>query len=179
MEEVYKVIDGYENYEISNLGNVRNKKTGKILKQELRNGYFSVGLCVDNGIRKKLTIHRLIALQFIPNPHSKPFVDHINRMKTDNSLENLRWATQFENNKNRTINLNNTSTQTGVSFNKRKKKWEVKISINGKNKHIGLYTNFDDAVAARKEQEVIHFKEFQAFQNEIDRLEFEFQQAIK
>ena len=51
--------------------------------------------------------------------------------------------------------------------------------INGIQKHIGNYLNFEDAVKARKEQEDIHYKEFQAFQNEIDRLEFDFQQAIK
>ena len=57
-------------------------------------------------------------------------------------MENLKWAMQFENNKNRTINQNNTSTQTGVSFSKRKKKWEVKISKNGKSE-LKLYVSRD------------------------------------
>ena len=46
MEEVYKVIDGYENYEISNMGNVRNKKTGLILKQVLRNLIYTINIFV-------------------------------------------------------------------------------------------------------------------------------------
>ena len=89
MQEEYKTIEGYENYEISNLGNVKSKKTGKILKQSLHNGYYAVSVS-KNSKSKHLDIHRIIALSFIPNPNNKSCVDHINRMKTDNSLENLR-----------------------------------------------------------------------------------------
>jgi len=124
-------------------------------------------------------VHRLIALSFIPNPYNKPFVDHIDKNPLNNNIENLRWVSLSENKMNSTKYKNNTSNQTGVYFRKDKNKWEVKISVNGIKKHIGLFTNFEDAVIARKEQENIHYKEFQSFQNEIDRLEFEFQQVIK
>jgi hypothetical protein len=178
MEEVYKAIDGYNIYEVSNMGNVRNKKTGLILKQKLRKGYYSIGLS-KNGKNKNFNIHRLIASYFIPNPNNKRCVDHIDRDKLNNKIENLRWVSISENGMNRTISTNNKSSYSGVCFHKKIKKWQVKITINGKGKYIGIYTNFEDAVIARKEQENIHYKEFQAFQNEIDRLEFEFQQAIK
>ena len=177
MEE-YKVIDGYDNYEISNMGNVRNKKTGLILKQALRNGYYCVGFS-NNGNRKGFRVHRLIALHFIPNPLNKELVDHIDRNPLNNSINNLRWATPSENNMNKSILKNNKSTKTGVYYDKHINRWLVKMYINGIQKHIGNYLNFEDAVKVRKEQEDIHYKEFQAFQNEIDRLEFEFQQAIK
>jgi len=177
MEE-YKVIDGYDNYEISNMGKVRNIKTGLILKQQLHNGYYYVGLCKNSRI-KLFDIHRLIASYFIPNPNNKRCVDHIDRNKLNNEIGNLRWVSSSENNMNRTISPKNTSTCAGVTFDKKLNKWKVRIRINGKEKHIGYYTNFEDAVKVRKEQEDIHYKEFQAFQNEIDRLEFEFQQAIK
>ena len=177
--ETYKEIDEYNNYEISNMGNVRNKKTGLILKNRLsKTGYYCVGLSF-NGKHKRFSVHRLIALYFIPNPHNKPFVDHINRIRTDNSINNLRWATPSENGMNKNIQKNNTSTCSGVYFDKHINRWLVKMYINGIQKHIGNYLNFEDAVKVRKEQEEIHYKEFQAFQNEIDRLEFEFQQAIK
>ena len=176
--EIYKSIDGYDNYEISNMGNVRNKKTGVILKQSTSTGYYKVSLSV-NGKSKGLLVHRLIALYFIPNPQNKKLVDHINRIKTDNSINNLRWATPSENQMNKSMLKSNKSTKTGVYFDKHINRWLVKMYINGIQKHIGNYLNFEDAVKVRKEQEDIHYKEFQAFQNEIDRLEFEFQQAIK
>jgi hypothetical protein len=72
----------------------------------------------------------------------------------------LRYASHSENNKNRTIQKNNSSTVSGVYFNKKSNKWQVQITIKGNQKHIGLYANFDEAVQSRKEQEVIHFKEF-------------------
>ena len=178
MEE-YRTIEEYENYEISNLGNVRNKKTGNILTQILRyDGYYCVNVR-KNSKPKNLSIHRLIALSFIPNPSNKPFVDHVNRSRSDNRLENLRWCTRSENQMNKSKHSNNTSTYTGVSYNKSNNKWKVRIAINGKKKHIGYYTNFDEAVIARKEQEKIHYKEFQAFQSEMEQLEYEFEQLIK
>ena len=178
MEEVYKVIDGYENYEISNIGNVRNKKTGLILKHSLKNGYYRVGLST-NGKSKHFRVHRLIALHFIPNPQNKQLVDHKDRNPLNNDINNLRWATPSENGMNKSILKSNKSTKTGVYFDKHINRWLVKMSINGIQKHFGNYLNFDDAVKVRKEQEDRYYKEFQAFQNEIERLEFEFQQDLK
>ena len=179
MEEAYKGIDGYDSYEVSNLGNVRNKKTGLILKNRLNNtGYYSIGLSF-NGKSKRFSVHRLIALYFIPNPHNKPFVDHIDRNPLNNSINNLRWATPSENGMNKSILKRNKSTKTGVYYDKHINRWLVKMYINGIQKHFGNYINFEDAVKVRKEQEDIQYKDFQAFQTEIDRLEFEFQQAIK
>ena len=73
MEE-YKTISDFDNYEISNLGNVRNKKTNRILKHSINgNGYFMLVYIVKiRKINKK--IHRLIADAFIDNPDNKPHV---------------------------------------------------------------------------------------------------------
>lgn len=95
--EVYKTIEDYPNYEVSNLGNVRNRKTGLMLRPDKNNdGYLRVNLC-KNGKSKMFKIHRLVASAFIPNPEHKRTVNHINGIKIDNRLENLEWATHSEN----------------------------------------------------------------------------------
>ena len=105
-EEIWKPIKDYEGlYEVSNLGRVKSlnyRKTGKekILKNmKNNNGYLVVGL-TKNGKRKNYLIHRLVAEAFIPNTEGKPHIDHINTIKNDNSVENLRWVTNKENNNN-------------------------------------------------------------------------------
>lgn len=100
MEEWKQVIiDGEEwNYEVSNYGNVRNKKTGRILKlHETHKGYLEIGLYKNNKA-KIYKVHRLVAIMFIPNDNTeKTQINHINEIKTDNRVENLEWCTSKEN----------------------------------------------------------------------------------
>ena len=100
-EQTWRVIDDFDNYEISNLGKVKNVSTGNYLNGSLNNkGYLVVGLYND-GKRTNKYVHRLIAEAFIENPDNLKEVDHINKIKTDNRAENLRWATRSDNNFNR------------------------------------------------------------------------------
>ena len=96
--EKYIPIKEYELlYEISNLGNVRNIKTGRILKSNfIGKGYLAVQLC-KNGFKKSLQIHRLVAAAFIPNLENKDQVNHIDGNKTNNNVENLEWVSCSEN----------------------------------------------------------------------------------
>lgn len=104
--EIWRDISGYEGlYQISNLGRVKSfnryivknngvkeLRKGRILKSVLLStGYFCVTLCKDN-YHKIYSIHRLIAETFIPNPDNLPQVDHINTIRNDNRIENLRWV---------------------------------------------------------------------------------------
>ena len=93
--ETFIKIENYNNYSISNLGNVRNDKTDRILKSYIKpSGYKQVQLG-----RKTIPqyIHRLVAIAFIPNIENKPQVNHINGNKGDNRVENLEWVTASEN----------------------------------------------------------------------------------
>ena len=100
--ERWKKIDGYDNYTVSTFGRVRNDDTNKILKNSFNShGYHHVGLYKNNK-ETKMKIHRLVANAFIKNPEGKKCVDHINNNKIDNNITNLRWATDSENQHNKT-----------------------------------------------------------------------------
>ena len=131
------------NYQVNILGEVRNKKTGKILKNYLSNGYY----CVDLG--KQYNIHRLIALQFIPNPENLSDVDHIDGNKINNSIENLRWTSHQQNNMNLKIYSNNKSGFSGVGFHKAANRWQARIRVN-KPIFLGLFDTAELAHEARQ-----------------------------
>tara|TARA_R100000951_G_scaffold26099_1_gene22147 strand:- start:112 stop:576 length:465 start_codon:yes stop_codon:yes gene_type:complete len=124
-------IIGYENYLIYNDGRVYNKKHNKFLKQATDNcGYKHLTLCKE-GKGKTHRVHRLVAEHYIPNPQNKKCVDHINRIKTDNILENLRWATHSENGQNTIKQNNNTSGHKNICYD-RHIGWVFKKIIRGK-----------------------------------------------
>lgn len=112
MEEIWKDIEGYEGlYQVSNLGRV--KKLPTILKNSLdKQGYEVVQLVNENGKKKVLKIHRLVANAFIENTENKPQVDHINTIRNDNRVENLRWVTPKENMNNPITLLKFTNKKT-------------------------------------------------------------------
>ena len=84
--EKYMVINEFDNYGISNLGNIKNLKKGNILTPYLnKNGYLTYTFC-QNGVKKTFRIHRLVALYFIDNPNNLPYVNHKDGNKTNNKL---------------------------------------------------------------------------------------------
>ena len=147
--EVWRSIDGYDNYAVSSFGRVKNVKTGKILKaRNDKYGYLRVNL-YEYRVMKTHKIHKLVANAFIDNPNNKQCVDHIDNNKANNHISNLRFATYKENNQNSSISTRNTSGCKGISWNKKAKKWNAKIKIDGINIHIGYYDNLEDAKTAR------------------------------
>ena len=98
MEE-WRDIPGYESfYQVSNLGNVRSIRFNKVrnMKSWDSHGYRAVELCINNN-RYIVGVHQLVALAFIPNPENKPEVNHKDRNRSNNNVENLEWVTQSEN----------------------------------------------------------------------------------
>ena len=95
MEE-YKIIDGYENYEVSIYGEVVNTKTGNCIKGSVNHsGYLMVGL-FNNGKKCTRPMHRLVALAFIPNPENKQYVRHYDGDNLNNEVANLYWQSYAE-----------------------------------------------------------------------------------
>lgn len=93
--EEWKDVVGYENlYKVSNLGNVKNCLSGRILKlSNDKDGYKLINLR-KNGVRKTYKVHRLVAQAFIPNPQNLPFVNHKDEIKSNNRASNLEFCTQ-------------------------------------------------------------------------------------
>ncbi|WP_440110293.1 HNH endonuclease [Acidovorax sp. BL-A-41-H1] len=105
----------------------------------------SVAGCIDNKgyrciliYRKRYKAHRLAWLH-VYGAWPSMDLDHINRVKDDNRIANLREATASQNMRNRPIFKNNTSGFVGVSFNKRQGKWTAKICADGKRNHLGYF----------------------------------------
>ena len=189
MEE-FRIIKDFENYSISNFGNVRNDKTDRILKQgKNKRGYCIICLMKDNKKSSK-RVHRLVGLSFIPNPLNKSSIDHIDNNITNNNISNLRWASCQENSFNSKISIKNTSGTKGVNWYKKLNKWQVQIIINGKHKHLCYFENKEEAILVRSKKAIeIHgefvnrceiIKEKRAeLDLELEELELEFLELIK
>ena len=95
----------------------------------------------------KYSVHRLVWL-YVYGEWPKKLVDHINRVKTDNRIANLREATSAENNQNTPVLKTNTSGYRGVCWCKRDSKWEAKIKHNKRTKFIGKFDCIEDAYQA-------------------------------
>jgi len=156
MEEVWKDIIDSPNYEVSNLGNVRHKRNKNILTPRVsikKRGYkcCQVYISDENDKQRNQKIHRLVATAFLPNPDNLPVVDHIDRNSENNRLDNLRWYSQSDNNRNTNVRKDNKSGHKGVYWMEAKQKYKAEVSLNKKNIHIGVYKTLEEAVKAREE----------------------------
>ena len=112
--EEWRPIKKYPNYMVSNYARVksiatvieykdgrRRQRREKLKPQTNKDGYFVVRLFAQGNQKGVLVkVHRLVAEAFIPNPENKPYIDHINTVRGDNRIENLRWVTSSENSRN-------------------------------------------------------------------------------
>lgn len=127
--EIWKDIKGFNGkYQISSYGNVKSftRKNPFIMKLTTgksrgKNGklYYQISLYKDDGSYKKVSISRLVAKHFIPNPENKPEVDHIDTDTLNNKVSNLRWVTREENMNNDKTSKLRQSVYKGNSFAKK------------------------------------------------------------
>lgn len=90
--EVWKKINEFPNYYISNKGNVRKGVDDKVLKTFIKNGYMSINLYNEYGCKSKY-VHRLVAEAFLENPNNYPQINHKDENRCNNVVSNLEWCT--------------------------------------------------------------------------------------
>ena len=148
MSEQWRPIQEVEGvYEVSSLGRVRNLRSGKILRTTLMStGYPQVTLAV-NGNHYRRKVHRLMVIAFGVVSGNQE-TDHINGDRADNRLENLRGASESQNQANAILKPHSTSRYRGVCRFKRSSRWYARIKLNGKEKILGSYP--DEQTAARE-----------------------------
>lgn len=96
--ENWKNIDGFDGYQVSSRGRIRGN-SGRVINMRInRTGYVDCSMRIpSNSEKTRLSVHRLVAETFIPNPKGLPQVNHKNGIKTDNRISNLEWCTGKEN----------------------------------------------------------------------------------
>ena len=146
MDELHDLKDYEGLYKINKNGEIWSCYYKRLMKPTLNNtGYYVFELSKGHQDIKQTTIHRLLAIQYIPNPNNLKMVDHIDRNKTNNSLENLRWASC------RTNNLNMGKTPKSGHHNISIDSYKcavVNIYANGKRYNKRFY-ELKDAIAWR------------------------------
>lgn len=115
---------------------------GKVIEEKSSTGYIYIR------INNKFYLAHRLAWLYIHGSEPLELIDHINRIRNDNRIVNLREATKAENGYNRKIGINNTSGIKGIIWYVRYNKWLARISINGIRKCIGYFKNIDDAEIA-------------------------------
>ena len=145
LKELYSYDD--KSGEFTRLTNAGGYAIGSVAGR-LSNGYISIG--IDG---KEYGAHRL-AWMYVYGEVPLFEIDHIDRNRSNNAIDNLRAATSSENNLNRKIFKNNTSGCKGVSFTDNR--WRASITIDGKRINLGRFVKYSDAVDARKNVEILY-----------------------
>jgi hypothetical protein len=155
--EIWKIINEFPTYEVSNFGRVLNMATNKILKQgetKAREGYRFVTLRRGFKDYQTFGVHRLVADAFCDKSEGLDVVDHIDHDRSNNNAENLRWVNASANAHNRRKQSNASSKYFGVNLTKGK--YLAKICIEKKHIYLGRYVDEKEAARAydRKALEV-------------------------
>ena len=129
--------------------NPRVPKTMEAGTQYKSNGYLYVKV---HG--RLYLVHRVVMLMCYGFYGEGLDVDHINHVRNDNRLFNLRFVTRSENNKNQSLSSKSTTGVTGVDFLKAEKKYRARIRVDWKTIHLGVFDTLEEAAAARAEANV-------------------------
>lgn len=162
MEEIWRPIEGFESYQVSNMGNVKTYKRykdGKLLTPRKCGEYLAVQLYDDKKNVSESRIHTLVANAFVENPDNKPCIDHIDQNKHNNCASNLRWATKSDNAMN-VPKRGGSSKYKGVSWDASRKKWQSKIRVMYQTIHLGRFDTEEEAGRAYDAYIIQHLADF-------------------
>lgn len=123
--------------------------TSNRVKKDRKMGHYANGYLMTSIFGKKYQVHRLAWL-YVYGEFPKHMLDHINRIRDDNRIENLREVTVKQNNENISLRSHNTSGHRGVGWHKGAKKWMAYITHNKKQIHLGLFDDLNKAVEVAK-----------------------------
>lgn len=131
------VVDHEGLYEVSDCGEIKNTKTNNLLNGFLDRGGYKKVLLSKNGKKQLFFIHRLVAQAFIPNPENKPCVDHIDTIRTNNDVLNLRWVSHKENSNNELSIKHYSDAKTKWWKDESRHKWMSESKVGEKNPRWG------------------------------------------
>jgi hypothetical protein len=150
----YRVIPNYENYSISNNGNLINNKSNQELKTYIAGSGYKYCRIINQFGYKKTTIHNLVCLVFLGERPNDYQIDHIDRNKLNNNINNLRYVSVSENLSNRNVRLQARRNKKDEFYNiqtiKKKGVFEG-YSVVIKQIYYGFFKNIEDAINKRNE----------------------------
>jgi hypothetical protein len=133
-------IHDFPNYLIFDDGKVFSKYKNDYMTHRINKaGYHHISLS-NNGKEKNFYIHRLVAIHYLPNPNNLPEIDHINRDKSDNRVQNLRWSSKIENAQNKGMFKNNKTGHKGITFVNSTNRWKYQKNYRGYSKQRSFKT---------------------------------------
>lgn len=185
-EEIWKTVKDYPNYDVSSLGSVRNNKTNKMLKPALNSsGYYRCTL-VNNLGNKTITIHKLVAICFIENTYNKPTVNHKDRNKVNNNINNLEWATHLEQNlhKSKSSNIRRHALKvlricckTGTTLEmynslKQASEWIIQNNLSAQNNYKSIMSKISAVINSKINCNTSFGYKWRLYEDAIDESEF-------
>ena len=148
-DEIFKTITNFNNYEISNLGNIKQKGRDIFIKKFVfkKYGYHFIDLINSDNQTITLPVKRLVAKHFFTDFNDRKHIIHIDS-KLDDNINNIKYRSP-----KKYLQKINRSGIKGVSFCEYRKKWIVTITINNKRFYLGCFDNIEDAKIARINKE--------------------------
>ena len=138
----------------------RKPMAGKVAGSVGKWGYRTIGICNSGGVERcKVKAHRL-AWFYVTGEWPDGDIDHKNLRRDDNRFENLRPATRPQNNINAVIHSNNSSGFKGVGWHKQIGRWRAYLTVNKRQRSLGLFDTKEEAAAARDRAELAAYGEF-------------------